>query len=127
MWFRQRPPRGVVPAIPLLILGCLGAGSRSAQTVAGGEPARGAGKIEAYGCGSCHAISGVDGATGTAGPPLVWFGRQAMIAGVISNTPDHLIAWIIDPQAIKSGTVMPNLGVQAADARDIAAYLYSQR
>lgn len=93
----------------------------------GGDAVRGAQAIGAYGCGSCHAIPGVDGATGTAGPPLASFARRTMIAGEVSNTPAHLTAWIMNPQAIEPHTVMPNLGVHATDARDIAAYLYTLR
>ena len=118
--------RGAV-AISLLVVGCVDAGNRTVRTVMGGDAGRGAQKIGAYGCGSCHVIPGADGATGTAGPPLVWFARRTMIAGEISNTPKHLVAWIMNPQAIEPGTVMPNLGVHAPDARDIAAYLYTLR
>jgi cytochrome c1 len=34
--------------------------------------------------------------------------------------------WIQHPQAINPKTAMPELGVTEAQARDIAAYLYSQ-
>ena len=36
---------------------------------------------------------------------------------------DHLAAWIRDPQAVDPETAMPNMQVDARDARDIAAYL----
>jgi len=58
------------------------------------------------------------------GPPLNWFGRRTMIAGEVANTSDELVAWIMDPQRIEPGTAMPDLGVTATDARDMAAYLY---
>ena len=93
----------------------------------GGDAARGVQTIDAYGCGSCHVIPGADGAIGTAGPPLQSFAHRTMIAGEVANTPEHLVAWIMKPQAMKPGTVMPNLGVRLPDARDIAAYLYTPR
>jgi cytochrome c1 len=117
----------VAVVVPLLAVGCVEAGPRSVQTVMGGNAARGTQEIGAYGCGSCHVIPGADGATGAIAPPLVSFARRTMIAGEISNTPEHLVAWIMNPQAMKPGTVMPNLDVQAPDARDIAAYLYTLR
>ena len=113
--------------IPLLVVGCVNAGNRTVRTVMGGDAARGARTVGAYGCGSCHVIPGADGATGTVGPPLVGFALRSMIAGEVSNTPEHLVSWITNPQTIEPRTVMPNLGVREADARDIAAYLYTLR
>jgi cytochrome c len=94
------------------------------RMVSGGNAKRGAAALEHYGCGSCHVIPGVRNANGMVGPPLMWFGRRTVIAGEVANTPDELIAWIVDPQHIEPTTAMPNLGVTEADARDMAAYLY---
>ena len=106
----------------LAILGC--SLSEPYRTVAGGDAARGARALERYGCGACHVIPGVRNADGMVGPPLNWFGRRTMIAGEVANTSDELVAWIMDPQRIEPGTAMPDLGVTATDARDMAAYLY---
>jgi cytochrome c1 len=46
-------------------------------------------------------------------------------AGVLTNTPQHMVSWIMDPPAIDSATAMPNAGVTEQDARDITAYLYT--
>ena len=125
---RPRPPNGLLAVVLLwLVVGCGHGGRRSVQAVMGGDVGRGVQAIGTYGCGSCHVIPGADGATGTAGPPLQSFARRTLIAGDVANTPDHLVAWIMTPQATKPGTVMPNLGVRPADARDIAAYLYTLR
>jgi cytochrome c1 len=43
------------------------------------------------------------------------------------DTPDHLIAWIRRPQSVEPGHVMPDMGVTAGDATDIAAFLYTLR
>ncbi len=93
--------------------------------VPGGDPGRGVGAIQGYGCGGCHTIPGVQGANATVGPPLTAFSRRAYIAGQLPNTTENLIAWIMNPQAIEPGTAMPNLNVSEEAARDIAAYLYT--
>ena len=94
-------------------------------SVPGGEAARGARAIRHFGCGGCHSISGLRFATGTAGPPLEGFANRVYIAGRLPNTPEHLAAWIQSPGSIDPQTAMPDLGVSSAEARDIAAYLYS--
>jgi cytochrome c1 len=38
-----------------------------------------------------------------------------------------MIHWIQDPKSVDSLTAMPNVGVTPADARHIAAYLYTLR
>ncbi|HVV65939.1 MAG TPA: cytochrome c oxidase assembly protein [Rhizomicrobium sp.] len=92
-----------------------------------GDAARGAGLIGYYGCGACHSIPGIAGADAMVGPPLDHFARRVYIAGVLRNTPDNLALWIHDPQAVIPGNVMPIMGVDKRDARDIAAYLYTLR
>lgn len=93
----------------------------------GGNPRVGASLIRAYGCGACHTIPRVRGADGKVGPPLTEFAHRSYIAGNLSNEPQNLIAWIMDPQAIEPGTAMPALGVTEEQARNIAAYLYTLR
>ena len=75
--------------------------------------------------GTCHVIPGLPGADGRTGPPLVATGRQPYIAGVLRNTPENMVRWIMDPQQVDPLTAMPDLGVPEALARDIAAYLYA--
>lgn len=90
-----------------------------------GRPDRGAELITRYGCGSCHTIPGINRADGLVGPPLTRFGARSYVAGQLPNNADNLRRWISDPQAVEPGTAMPNLGVTAIDAQDIAAYLYT--
>jgi cytochrome c1 len=90
-----------------------------------GHPERGAQLIARYGCGSCHTIPGIDRADGLVGPPLTRFGARSYIAGELPNNAENLQRWISNPQAVEPGTAMPNLGVSAIDAQDIAAYLYT--
>jgi cytochrome c len=109
----------------LWVAGCA-AGSRTPPAeVPDGNPAMGKVAIERYGCGTCHSIPGVRGANGTVGPPLDHFGRRGYIAGRLANNGPNLIRWIQHPQEIEPGTAMPDAGVTAIDARDIAAYLFT--
>jgi cytochrome c1 len=95
--------------------------------VPGGSASRGAEAIVAYACGACHTIDGVTGAHGLVGPPLTGIADRTMIAGQLPNTPENMIRWISDPQAVEPGTAMPNLHVPPQIARDLAAYLYTLR
>ncbi len=104
-----------------------GAEARSAAELTGGDPARGRVLMRSYGCQSCHTIPGVTGANGLVGPPLTGMASRSYVAGVLVNTPDNLIRWILDPRAVDPLTAMPNVGVSPADARHIAAYLYTLR
>lgn len=95
--------------------------------VPAGDASMGKRLMEQYQCGSCHTIPGVGAATGSAGPPLDKFGRRSYIAGRFPNLPGTLADWLVDPPAMKPGTTMPDLGVSQAEARHMAAYLYTLR
>jgi cytochrome c len=82
--------------------------------------------IRHYGCGTCHQIPGVPSATGLVGPPLAKLKSRTYIGGVLTNTLDNLARWIHDPRAVSPKTAMPDVGVTEADARTIAAYLYTK-
>jgi len=97
----------------------------SALRIVGGEPETGHALIQSYGCGTCHTIDGVRGARGKVGPQLKGYAQQHLLAGFLPNTPRNLIAWLMDPVALKPQTGMPSQGVTEAEARHIAAYLYS--
>ena len=89
------------------------------------RPERGKAMILAYGCGACHVIPGVAGASGKVGPRLNETVERVYIAGVLPNSPQNLVRWIRDPQDVDPLTAMPDLNVGPQDARDIAAYLYT--
>jgi putative membrane protein len=97
-----------------------------AWVVPGGDPARGPAAIGRHGCGACHVIDGIRDATGRVGPQLIGLREQAYIAGQLPNAPHTLVRWIQNPRDLIPGTAMPNLPVTDAEARDIAAYLYSR-
>jgi cytochrome c len=96
-------------------------------SVAGASVSRGHDLIVEYGCGTCHVIPGVRGAVGRVGPNLTAYGERTYIVGRYRNTPDLLGRWIAQPQQLEPGTAMPNLGVSAVEARDMAAYLLQLR
>jgi cytochrome c len=98
------------------------------QTVLGGDPNRGRQMIAFYGCGSCHTISGIPGASGKVGPEIsANLAQRSFIAGKLANNPENMVHWIMDPQGVTPGTDMPNMNVTDQAARDIAAYIYSLR
>jgi putative membrane protein len=113
--------------VSLVIVACGSSSDSPPHVVPGGNRDLGESAMRRYGCGSCHIIPGVDGAKGLVGPPLIHFGRRSMIAGRLPNTPDNLMRWIRDPQDVEPGTDMPDLGVTAGEARNIAAHLESIR
>jgi cytochrome c2 len=88
---------------------------------------RGQRLLAQYQCGACHAIPGVPSSKGRVGPPLARFGQRSYIAGEIPNRPDTLARWIAAPAALVPGTAMPDMGASEADARDMAAYLWTLR
>ena len=129
--FRRGSPLLLLLVSALLLGGCFdGFGAAVAmaandKVVPGGDVDRGRQLIPQYGCGACHAIPGIDGAKGQVGPPLNGIADRAYLAGVLSNTPENMVTWIMHPQQIAPGSAMLELGVSERDARDIAAYLYT--
>jgi cytochrome c oxidase subunit II len=78
-------------------------------------------------CIGCHTIQGTI-AAGQTGPNLTHLASRGFIAGgVLRNTPENLAAWIADPQAIKPGNLMPDLGLTDQQVNDLVAYLTSLR
>ncbi|MGE0822405.1 MAG: cytochrome c oxidase subunit II [Candidatus Binatia bacterium] len=74
-------------------------------------------------CINCHTINGTQ-ATGTFGPNLTHLmSRHTLAAGVVTNTPEHLYAWVRDPQVTKEGSLMPNMQLTAEELDQIVAYL----
>jgi cytochrome c len=99
--------------------------ARRASAMTRGDPEHGRALAKMKGCAGCHQIPGVDGANGSVGPPLVSFSHRVYIGGVLSNTPDHLHQWLLDPPSIDPKTAMPNVGLNDREARDVAAFLYT--
>ncbi len=112
-------------AVPGLT-GCKGSRAHIAEAEAlGGNVHHGRSLIKTYGCGVCHMIPGVHGADGVVGPPLNAWAERSYIGGELPNVPNNLVRWIVDPPAIEPNTAMPDLGMTPAEAKDVAAYLYT--
>lgn len=78
-------------------------------------------------CASCHTIAGTS-AQGLVGPNLTHLATRTTLASVtIANTPEQLAAWITNPQAIKPGNRMPDLGLSRGEVNELVAYLDTLR
>jgi cytochrome c len=98
----------------------------AARAMTGGDPTRAATLMTRYGCAGCHAIPGIPGADGQVGSPLTEMRKRVFIAGVLPNTASNLIDWIVQPEARDPHSAMPITGITRAEARDVAAWLYSR-
>jgi cytochrome c len=116
---------GIVVLVGSLAAACKDEAAQHAAAITGGDPARGREQARLHGCGSCHTIPGVPGATALVGPPLDHMASRGYVAGVLPNTADNLRTWIAHPQEVKPKNAMPDVGLTEADARDITAYLYT--
>jgi cytochrome c oxidase subunit II len=75
-------------------------------------------------CSACHTIAGTS--NGTAGPDLTHVASRAELgAGTIPNTPETLAIWVVDPQSVKPGNLMPNETLSGPDLQSLVAYLDS--
>lgn len=78
-------------------------------------------------CASCHTIARTP-AQGTIGPDLTHVASRTGLAGEeIPNNPRELAAWIRNPQAIKPGSRMPDLGLSPKQVHELVVYLDSLR
>jgi mono/diheme cytochrome c family protein len=83
--------------------------------------------IQQHACATCHNIPGITGATKTVGPPLKGMSTRSYIAGVLPNSRENMIAWLVSPPKIKPGTAMPDLGLTPQDALHASAYIDTLR
>lgn len=74
-------------------------------------------------CVSCHTIIGTS-ARGRFGPDLTHLmSRDTLASGAAANTPEKLRAWVRDPQAVKEGSLMPNMQLTDKELDQLVAYL----
>jgi cytochrome c oxidase subunit II len=74
-------------------------------------------------CALCHAIRGTE-AGGRQGPDLTHLaGRRTIAAGMLPNDRGKLTAWILDPQTIKPGALMPRMQLNDQDLSAVVEYL----
>jgi mono/diheme cytochrome c family protein len=67
-----------------------------------------------YGCNSCH-IADYKTDKGYVGPALASVGNRL--------TPVWMYKWLKDPNALRPGTLMPNMNLKDDEARDLTAFL----
>jgi cytochrome c len=120
-------------AVLILLIGMIGYShwmwggrGRSEETwaVRGGDARQGRQPLIRHGCGACHVIDGIGRANGRVGPKLQDIHEQIYIAGILTNTAENIVTWIMFPQKHNPRTAMPDLDVAEQDARHMAAYLY---
>lgn len=76
-------------------------------------------------CVMCHQIRGTPSG-GRVAPELTHIGsRETLAAGTLPLTRGSLAAWIADPQAIKPGSNMPRVDLDADELNALVAYLES--
>jgi len=74
-------------------------------------------------CALCHTIAGTP-AHGTVGPDLTHLAsRRELAAGTAPNTRGYLGGWIVNPQSMKPGTLMPANPLQPGQLQALVAYL----
>ncbi|HEU4829377.1 MAG TPA: cytochrome c oxidase subunit II [Gemmatimonadales bacterium] len=79
------------------------------------------------GCIGCHTLDATSRAT-MVGPNLANIGSRRYIgAGTLLNTDENLARWIQNPQLIKPGILMQNMGLTLEQSRAVAAYLRTHK
>jgi cytochrome c oxidase subunit 2 len=74
-------------------------------------------------CIKCHRVRGTP-ADGTFGPDLTHLmGRKTLAAGMVPNDAERLREWLVDPQRVKPGCLMPAFGLDPRDIDSLVDYL----
>jgi cytochrome c len=100
--------------------------SQVARAMTRGDPSRAPDLIRRYGCAGCHTIGGINGGDGQVGGQLSDMRKRVYVGGVLNNTPENMVRWIVNPEQFSPRTAMPATGISEQEARDVAAYLYAR-
>ncbi len=74
-------------------------------------------------CSQCHAIRGTS-AAGAVAPDLTHVGsRETLAGGAIKNDAAGMRRWLANPQAVKPGSLMPNLHLSDEQLNTLTQYL----
>ncbi len=74
-------------------------------------------------CINCHSITGLM-TRGHVAPDLTHVGsRTTLAAGTIPNTPENLAKWLRNPQSVKKGVRMPEIGLSTDQIKHLTVYL----
>jgi cytochrome c oxidase subunit 2 len=83
--------------------------------------------FETTACINCHTVSGTV-ANGRFGPDLTHLiSRDTIAAGAALNTPGNLRRWILNPNVIKPGSLMPAMELNDQELDALTAYLETLR
>ncbi len=97
--------------------------ARPAPPAVGARARLGQSLFASRGCGGCHQLRGSE-SRGTVGPDLTHVASRSTLAALtIPDNEPELAAWIANPQAIKPGNHMPDLGLSRSEARAITTFL----
>jgi cytochrome c2 len=124
----MKPAMKPVIAVMLVLSALAGCSKKlpASEPLTGGNAQTGQRLVAQYGCASCHQIKGIPNSNSKVGPSLLDVRETGYIGGVLPNSGDNMIKWIMHPSRYSPNTAMPDLGMTEAEARDMAAYLYSQ-
>lgn len=87
-----------------------------------GNAARGHQIFRELTCVNCHAIQGSD-TKSNAGPDLTHLAsRRQLGSGIVPNNPENLRRWLVDPQQVKPGVLMPNFKLSEEQIDHLLAY-----
>jgi cytochrome c1 len=114
-------------SIALLALAACADTSDAPRALAGADPDHGRRVAERLACAACHRIPGIAWPQGRVGGSLEGFADRPLIAGRFPNQPDVLARWLRDAPTLDPSTGRPPMPMTAAEARDVAAYLYTLR
>jgi cytochrome c oxidase subunit 2 len=83
--------------------------------------------FETTACINCHTVAGTV-ANGRFGPDLTHLmSRDTIAAGAAKNTPENLRQWVLNPDAIKPGSLMPAMQLSDQELDALTAYLETLR
>jgi len=96
-----------------------------AREPVGGEVRAGQAVFMNAGCAGCHTVRGT-AARGQLGPDLTHLSsRLTLGAGTLPNTKGHLGGWVVNPQRVKPGNLMPPQRLASGELQQLLAYLTS--
>jgi cytochrome c oxidase subunit 2 len=81
------------------------------------------------GCVFCHTVRGledkeIDRSSVDLGPDLTHLASRMTIAGAsLAENRGNLAGWVVDPQHVKPGSLMPEMYLDSQDLQDLLAYL----
>jgi mono/diheme cytochrome c family protein len=116
---------GQVPISAVLFLTACNQVGPDSHPMPGADAGRGREIVRATGCASCHVIPGIRWPKGRVGPSLEGFAGQALLPGGHVNSPENLTGFVRDAPAFAPDGGMPPMPLSDAEARDVAAFLYT--